>query len=75
MQIFYYVSSHLSLSLSQVLYGRGVEAGWLRYIPNAEIIIYAISTGWLFHGVSMCGGGCATCVLYVCMYVKSGCSS
>jgi len=35
----------------QVLYSRGVEKGWLKYVPNSEIFIYAISTAWLFHGV------------------------
>lgn len=41
--------------------------GWLRYIPYGDVLIYALSTGWLLHGVSLCS--CAMSMYEWCVRV------
>lgn len=40
----------------QVLYSQGVSRGWLKYLPYGDVLIYALATGFLFHGVRICWG-------------------
>lgn len=53
LSLLFYRSSSIALYVAwkalETVYSMGVSRGWLKYIPHGEVLIYALSTGWLFH--------------------------
>ncbi|KAL5009518.1 hypothetical protein ScPMuIL_011823 [Solemya velum] len=47
------VALYAATKLAERLYFKGIEAGMLPYIKCADIIIYSISTGFVFHTAMM----------------------